>query len=216
MSLFNAAKNAGAAPKAKTAKKSDKAEVSIAGLKNLASIDVMIAALEAARVTLEDQIKEQMHNTFVQDGEEIGKRPANFRGVEDGFEASCELRKRTSRSVLTEEELAMLEQNNIPYETIIDTKEAFFINPDYAADAALMDKVSKALEKVPGLPNNFIQYQAEVSRKVASDESLDTVFKNGVADALLPVVGTLALKPKTGETDVNAALADVKKILGVK
>ena len=215
MSLFNAAKNAGAAPKAKTAKKSDKPEVAIAGLTELASIDVMIKALEAARITLEDKIKEQMHNTFVTTGEAVGKRPVNFRAVEGGNEASCELRKRSSRSVLSEEEQTLLTQNNIPFETIVDTKEAYFINPDYAADGALMDKVSKALEGVAGLPNNFIQFQAEVSRQVASDDSLDAVFKSKVADDLLPIVGTLALKPVASDTDVTTALNDVKKLLGL-
>lgn len=215
MSIFANAKNAGPAPKAKASKKNDKPVVDILGLKDLASIDVVIAALEAARITLEDKIKEQAHNTFVQDGEEIGKRPGNFRGIEQGNEASIELRKRSSRSVLSEEEQALLEQNNIPFDTVVDVKEAFFINPDYAADAALMDKVSKALEKVPGLPNNFIQYQAEVARKVVGDDSLDAVFKNGVADELLPVVGTLALKPAASNTDLNTALADVKVLLGL-
>lgn len=210
--LFTAAKTEApkAAPKSKG---KDKVEKQINGLSDLAQIQLAIASLEAMAATLEAGVKDQMHTYFVVTGEATGRRPESFRGIDGVASASCEMRKRSSRSVLTSEEVAMLEKAKIPYSVEIDQKEAYLINPAYAGDAALLAKVSAALEGVEGLPADFIQHQAEKSRNVASDASVEAIFANKKADALLPVVATLALKPTTENTDLASALATIQKIV---
>lgn len=212
MSMFANAKAATSETKP-AKKKSDKVEVDILGINDIATIDLVIAAMTAVRENLEEAVKTQMHNQFVIDGEKIGRRPNSFRGIDGDASASCELRKRSTRSVLSPEEQALLESNNIPYETIVDVPEAYIINPAYASDTDLLEKVSKVLEGVAGLPADFIQFQPKVERKVASDASMDAIFKNKVADDLMNVVGTLSLKPTTENTDLEAALEYVKVLL---
>jgi len=213
--LFARAKTAPTkvAPKAK---KSDKVEHNIAGILDLATIDALMETLAATKASLTSQIKSQMKAQFVEDGEAAGKRPNNFRGVEGTASASCELKKRSTASVLSDEEVALLEGANIPYEKAITVQEAFLFNPAYATNTELMGRVSKALEKVAGLPGDFIQYQAEVSKNIATEASLDAVFKTGVAEDLLDVVGVLSLKPAASTADIKDVLARVVELLGVE
>ncbi len=213
MNLFDAAKKEApkAAPKSKG---KEKVEKQINGLSDFAQIQVVVSALEAMGAGIESGIKDQMHTFFVVQGEGAGKKPDSFRGIDGDASASCELRKRSSRSVLTDEDVALLNANKIPFDVVEDQKEAFLINPEYASNQALLALVSEALSKVPGLPADFIQHQARVTRNVASDASLEAIFKNKCADALLPVVATLALKPTTENTDIGDALKTIEKLVG--
>lgn len=212
--LFARAKTA---PATKTAakKKSDKKEFNISGLSDLSTIDALMETLEAHRAAVAAKVKSQMKDQFVELGNIDGKRPANFRGVDGDASASCELKKRSSVSKLSDEEVEMLDDAGISYEKAIVVQEAFLINPAYASDQALMDKVSKALEKVPGLPGDFIQFQAEVSKNIVTDESMDQVFKNGVADELLDIVSVLSVKPAASTSPINEVIEKVEAMLGL-
>lgn len=215
MNLFTAAKQEApkAAPKAKG---KEKVEKQINGLAIFAQIQVAISSLEALAKDYETNIKDQMHNFFVVQGEGAGRRPESFRGIDGAASASCEMRKRSSRSVLTDEEVQMLEDNKIPFDVEVDQKEQYFINPAYAGNSELLAKVSEALQNVPGLPADFIQHQAEKSRRVASDASLEAIFKTKTADALLPVVATLALKPTTEDANLTDALKTIQDLIAKK
>jgi hypothetical protein len=187
-------------------KASDKPTFEITGLKKLATLSVMMKSISALYETTEADVKNQMAKYFSHMGDRDEKQPSNFKGIEGDASASCELRKRSSRSVLSDEEVKMLEENNIPYETVVDVQECFVINPAYSQDENLLAKISKALEKVPGLPADFIQLQPSVTRRVVSEETMATVFKNKLAEDFLSVVGTLAIKP----TIANSETIDTK------
>jgi len=195
------------------AKKSDRPEVAIAGIENLASIDAVMKALTALRATVEETVKGQMHDQFVIDGHKIGRKPDSFVGTENGATASCELRKRSTMSVLTDDDVALLEAQGITYETVETTKECFVINPAYKDDSKLLEKVSTALEKVPGMPEDFIMMQTGVYKRVVTDETVNQVFAKGVADDLLGVVGVLAIKPKIEGSDIQEALKTIQAII---
>lgn len=213
MNMFDAAK---AAPKKVATKKAakEKAEVTIVGLEELAVIKTVSKALEGLSDSLESEVKEQIASAFVQTSN--GKKPENFRGVENDASASCELRKRSSRSVLSVDEQALLAEYNISTEIVEDVTEAFVINPKYKDDQALLSKVSTALGKVNGMPEDFIVHQAQEARVVTTATSLDEVFANPNAEVvaqLLKVVGTLAIKPVLNTTDISTALAKLDAIL---
>lgn len=215
MSLFEAAKTTKAAPKT-TSKKPTKEEIALEGIDNLATLDVAIEALQAKRSEIEAELKGAAIEIFARKGEELGRKPDSFRGIDNKSSASVELRKRSSTSVLSVEEQDMLRSAKVPFVHDVIIPECYVINPDYANDKKLMDKVSAALEKVPGLPSNFIQFQEEKSREIVSDETVNTVFARKAADDLLSVVTVTALKPTAGNTDVTNAFAVAKKLLGVK
>ena len=205
------------APKAKPAKgkKSKGREVEVKGLNELASIKAVLAALEGMAKTTEAEIKAQMLQEFVKDGCAIGRRPENFKGVDVGATASCQIRKRSSKSILSEGEVELLEEHGVIYETIDDVEDTFVINPAYAGDSDLLAKISKKLETIKGLPEDFIQHQEGKSRRVATEESLEQIFtlKPGVTCELLDVVATLAIRPKLDNADLKGALDRISKVI---
>ena len=211
--MFDNAKKTEAKPA--KGKKSKGREVTVKGLNELASIKAVLAALEGLAITTEAQIKAQMAEEFVAEGCAIKRRPENFKGVDVGATASCQIRKRSSRSVLTQGEVELLEANGVTYETIDDVEDTFVINPAYASDSDLLGKISAKLETIKGLPEDFIQHQEGKSRRVASDDSIQEIFTLDpkVTSELLGVVSTLAIRPKLDDADLKGALARISKVI---
>jgi hypothetical protein len=202
MSRFATAKaNAGDAPKTK--KKSTAEEVSVAGLEDLAIVNAVIKQLETLQSTLKEDVNGQMLDHFTTNGMADKKKPANFAGVDGAGTGSMQLRKRTSRSKLTPADIEILDEVGISYTESDDS--LFYINKKYAEDEKLLEKVSKALDKVPGIPTDFIE--ATPTTYVTTDESIDELFKNGKLKRprvreVLQIVGTLATRLKyTGDHD---------------
>ena len=99
--LFSTASTIKVEPK-KTSKADNKAKIEIEGLSDFAMVVSLQKNLEALKETLEGSVKTQMKEVFTR---QSNKRPENFRGFEGSASASCEFRKRSIRSVLTEEEV---------------------------------------------------------------------------------------------------------------
>lgn len=219
MSLFAAAVAAPKAEKKKPAAKT-KLEVAIEGMEQFAAFKAVEKAMKAVSGTFEQSIKAQMATLFVKEGMKLGRRPENFEGIEGVASGSCQLKAKSSNQIVTAEELSLLEQHNIPVVTLDTVVETFIINPAYAdltnpMNKALLDKVSKALEGVKGLPADFLQHQSE--KKVCVDEaSMNAVFAlkdEDVVAELLPLVATLAIRP-TIESE-KVAFEIVGKMLGL-
>jgi hypothetical protein len=210
MSIFAKAK---AAQVAKTsAAKKTKHEIAIAGIQNLAEIKAMMASLAAVAATLEGSIKDAGFNEFL--AMETQVRPESFKGVDGQASASVEMRKRGTNSALNADEVAVLENFGLtPFKQVV-TVEMFGINPAFAADSKLMNKVSKALEKI--VPEGFIVVQAEESKMVVNDDLLEAAFKlegDDRAEALR-IVTTMALKPKLEASyDMNQLQANVLALI---
>ena len=192
----------------KIERKGAKTEIEIQGLEDYAVIDSLIKSLEAVKDSYSEPVKSQAREVFLEgDG---GRKPANFRGTDGIAEASIELRKRSTRSTLSDEEVALLTANDVPFEVVEDVTEAYVINPAYLGDSALLARI----EKVKGLPEDFILKQEQVARRVVSDDSVNTVFSKGLAKELLDVVTVLAIKAKLNAPADKKAIELVKKILG--
>jgi hypothetical protein len=214
MSMFEKAKASPVTTKA-APKKGDKAVFAIAGMEAFAAVKAVEKALKAVSSTLEQGVKAQMAVKFVEIGMKKGSRPDSFKGEEGQGSASCELRCRTSTSVLTVEEQSLLEEHKIPVVTLDTVVETFIINPAYADNSDLLERVSKALEGIEGMPADFILHQSQ--KKVCADEaSMNAVFAlkdKAVVAALLPLVSTLAVKPTI--TSEKAAFDLVVDMLGL-
>lgn len=199
----------------KTAKAKSKAEeIELSGLEDYALIDALIKNLEALKSGIEDKVKSDARELFLIAADKAEKKPANFRGVDGTAEASVELRKRSTRSVLTEEEVAEFELNDIPVEKIVDVSETFVINPAYANDSALLGKIEGAMKKVKGLPEDFIMKQEGSTRWVVSDETVDAVFTRKLARTFLDKICLVALKPKLENPNLKAAIKLAEKFIG--
>ena len=98
----------------KKAAADNKTKIEIKGLEDYAMVDSLEKNLKAIKETLAGQVKTQMKEIFTRQN---NKRPENFRGIEKHASASCELRKRTIASVLTEEEVTALEADKVPVGT---------------------------------------------------------------------------------------------------
>ena len=195
----------------KSSKKDEKAEVRIDGLEDYAIITNLVKSLTAVQTTVGEAVKSEMRTIFAANR----KRPENFRGIDGKASASCELRKRSSASPLNDVEVELLERNNIPYDTLPVVEERFVINPAYADDQDLLERISAALSKAKGLPEDFILLQKGSAKKVVSDATIEKVFECGLAETYIDTVCTLAIKPKLDETDVASALSRAKKFLEV-
>lgn len=201
----------------KTAAKSKKREIEIEGLQSLAAVDSVIKSLLALKATLEEGVKSDVLEIFVRDGAALHAQPENFRGIDGVGEASCELRKRSTASELTEEEQRTLKRYEIPTTESVSVVETYVINPEYASDNKLLETVANALKKVKGLPEDLFQFQAGKSKTVVAEDSLAAVFrlkKEEIAH-VLPLVATQALKPKMVSADPNEAFRLVGELIGM-
>lgn len=200
MSVFANAKTL-VTDKPKTGK-AKKPEVPLQGLEDVALLEALLQSIGAYKESLEAAVKDQAREIFL--AKANGRRPENFRAVEGLAEASVELRKRSSRTVLSEDEVAVFDEHNIPYDTIVEQAETFVLNPNL--DAATLAKIDKALSGIKGLPDNVILKQTGVTKRVVSEATIDTVFKKGKAEEMLDTICVLALKPKIANPNLNQAM----------
>lgn len=210
--MFNDAKTVKTGAKSK---KAEKEVVQIDGLEHLAAINALIKSLEGLKKTFESDTKRQMTAHFVVKGRELKKRPENFKGVDgDAAEASCELRARSSASGLSAAEIEELAKFDIPTEEVVDTVDTYVLNPEYKDDQEVLGRVTKLLEGKKGIPADLFMKQEGRSKTVIAKEAMDIVFQLANAEdtkALLPIVGTLAIKSKL--TDEQDALEIVRELL---
>lgn len=221
LSIFEKATEVSA--KVSKAKKTDREEIRIAGLRDYAVLDNLEKAIKAKKETLRVAIDDAVLDTFLAKGGAVfvgnkkikdGFQPDNFRGVDDVADASCELRKRDSRRALDAFQIEALNEYGIETETVGDVAETFIFNPELVGDQEIMAKVAKALEKVKGLPDNLIQKQVANKKVVTTDNSIRQVMnlKPEIARTLLPVVSTVAVgKAKLPEDYTVSKLVDVAK-----
>jgi hypothetical protein len=194
-------------PAAKT-KKSDKPRIEMEGMHEFAALAAVIKSLTSVYETMEADIKNQMAMEFVKAGCEKKARPENFKGYEgDNAEASCELRARSSASALSAAEQELFAEYNLPTKKVESIVDTFVINPEYAGNAELMNKIAKKLNTIKDIPEDLFMKQDGVSKTVVGEDALDAVFKLDAAAVtkLIRVVGTLAIKPRFSDMDVAMA-----------
>lgn len=193
MTLFAKAKAVTAKPTA--AAKKAKQEIVIPGILQLAEMKAMIASLEAAAKTLEGDIKEKGFGQFLNMTGSV--RPESFKGTDGKASCSVEMRKRGTNSALNESEIEVLESLGLKPFTQVVTTEMYGINPAFAGNAELMEKVSTALESI--VPEDFFVLQEGVSKKVVDDALCDAAFQMQAGEnrtKAVRIVTTMALKPK--------------------
>jgi len=189
----------------------EKIQLKIPGLQQLTLLDALIKQATAMQATLKAEANTIGFEKFVSLAGQ-SERPSSFEGLDGYATASVEVRKRSSGSVLTDEEVDVLKKAGIEAQTKVTQPHLFAINPKYATNESLLGKVEKALSKI--VPDDFISQQLEVSRKVVSDEMLDTAFRKGADEQVLAILTTMALKPKLSESyNMDNLIKDALEIM---
>jgi hypothetical protein len=208
-SLFANAKTVN--PVKATKKSSTKNEVQIDGLKQLAEIDALMKALTAAKTTLEQSVKSDAFDHFFNEAQETAKRPDNFRGIDGYASASVEMRKRATTSALSDEEVKMFEKYDLEVEKVVAVQKLFAINPSYASDDKLLQKVEEAIAQI--VPVDFIVVQEEKSKNVVGEATIDKAFSSKAPREIIEAITVMAIKPKLETTDIGEIINSVKTLL---
>lgn len=220
VNLFAAAKKIEIAAPAKGAKK-NKIRVETKGMAALRDLKTVIENLTALKEVFEANVKSAMEDHFVDAGVAAKARPDNFEGFEGEATGSCQLKVRSSASALSEDEIARLTAAEIPVETVHMSEEMFGFNNEHIKNPAIMEVLSKVISKAKingeALPEDLIVVIPARTKTVANDASIEALFKKSQNEvrALLPILTTLAVNPKTNP-NIKEAIAAVDSLLTVK
>lgn len=199
--------------------KKEAAEVHIEGIEAVAALDAVIKSLKALQETYAAQAKGNMTAEFIKLGLAKGGRPANFRGTEGIASASCEMRARSSASPFQSDEVAMLDEAEIPTQVLTDGVETFGINPEHLKNDEMLRVMEKALQPLVAkgkLPTDLFVKLEPPKRTVLAEGAVDVLFTRSpeTVRKLLPVVTTMAIKPTLGkDTKTADAFALVEKLM---
>jgi len=205
-------KNAKSLEEKPSKKASKKEEVEIAQLSELAKLDALIKTLTAMKANVEMSVKEAAFTKFIDDAKVTHKKVDSFRGIDGDTSASMEMRKRSTASKLSAEEVAYLTSKNVPVETLVETQKLFAINPKYASDEVLMEKVEAAMEKALKDivdTSEFFVVQDERSKTVVSDETIAKAFAGEIDEQVIRMITVMAVKPKCDSFDIVTTLKSV-------
>jgi len=203
--------------------------VPVAGLRRYGAMAVLEKLIKSYKEVWRNPIRDVADARWMEEAMKHQTRPDNFRAVEatfdaagvatcdNGTQASVEFRKRATNSPLKDEEVAILDADEIPYDRVplVAGSSVFAINSRYEADAALMQRVGEAIASVEGLPADFI---IQPVKRVVSEDTLKAVFKRREKETdsqyvdrlnrLIPVVRVMGIKP-VSDIDPLEALAIV-------
>lgn len=220
--LFNSAKPVGKPAVASKATPSLSNRV-VEGLEAFSTVKALGKLIKGLEDTLKTRVKQQGFDWLVEEGIRVGKAPENIKGKEGIATVTLVMGKRSTASALDENQVELFKKLSIPYTEVSDVVETFIFNPahlQWLMDNA--DKVSAALQKVPGCPDDVIQQQVATKKFVVTDETLDAVFKIKSADGspdeeLIKVVADVAsvvsVKDKLAQTDVPTIFKAVQDVI---
>jgi hypothetical protein len=206
---------------AKASKANKKLQIEIPGIKELAMLDTLATSVEGLLISASARVKASQNEEFIKLGMKHKKAPESFQGIDPGtnnlddpdFFASCQLRRRSSASGLTADEIALCTDYKFPMKTNVKQVGTIVINPAYAADKTILTKLEKLLAKSMEkgeIPADLFQIQDEISMQVIPENGVDYLFQNyndeKVIATLLPVVTTPAISPKVKIDDLSVAL----------
>jgi hypothetical protein len=213
--MFDKAKVLDTKPAAKD--KVKKKELPIEGMMRLASLEAIQSMVKAAIEVTKNGFSETVMDKFVTLCGSSGEKPESFNAIDGAAVVNVQIRKRGSNSALNEEEIAILKDKGFEPKKAVVTPELWGIDPKYASDNKLMEKVEKALLKA-GLPDDLFVHQPEVCKYVVSDELEMQAWKSPDSE-VLGIVQTLAyrstLNVEAGKLP-ETLLSTLKDLLGVE
>ena len=176
--------------------KATKPQFDIESLREYSALKNAQKQIDAALETLKEEVNDQALEIFLN-----SQNKASFQGVEGDTTASLQLRKRTSRSVLSEAEQELLAAHDVGIKKTEDSR--FYISRNYSDNAELLEKVSAALEGI--VPEDFFGHTGD--KYVVGDDALNEALKIADEDKrrdVVKVVGTQAARCNFGGSNEEA------------
>lgn len=184
--------------------KAAKPQFDIDSLREYAALKNAQKQIDAALETLKEEVNDQALEIFLN-----SQDPKSFQGVDGDTSASLQLRRRTSRSTLSDAERELLDAHDID---VVKTEDSrFYIDRRYSDDAELLGKVSAALEGI--VPEDFFGHTGD--KYVVGTDALSQALKVADEDtrrSVVKVVGTQAARTNFGGSN-EEALAIISKLL---
>jgi len=182
-----------------------KPQVSVEDLHMYAALKAASKAIETMTDTLKESVNEAALDAFI-----ASQKTESIQGIDGDTTASLQLRKRTSRSALSDQEKVVLDELGIDSEKSADSK--FYINGAYSEDQELLGKVAAALDGI--VPDDFIGHTGE--KFVTTSDSLGQAMKiedEATRRDVIKIVATQAARTKFGGShqDMLAILDGVLK-----
>jgi hypothetical protein len=162
------------------------------GLEQVAALDACAKAIKGLLDLKKAEVKELAQSQLIQAGLRQHSRPDTMH-VAEGADATgrATVVKRSTASVLSADELEILAELlnaerdddgnviGVPgfAELQVSHPEMLAVNPAYASDEALLQRIDKALSGIKGIPEDFIIREAATSKMVVSDTATDAVFR---------------------------------------
>ena len=188
-------------------------------LETLAALDYIKDLIASVSETVGSSVYSSALEGFVDRGMVRLARPDNFDAEEGLGTANCQLKKRSSASVLTKEEQKVLTNFNIPFEEVTKSAaipEKFLFNSELLSDPEMRAKISAALSTIDFGGKSPILREAPVEARkvmVASEASIDACFKlpnREDVKATLKIVTSRALRLKWNG-NLKSALTTIDK-----
>ncbi len=173
-----------------------KAEIDVEGLRHYAALKNAQKQIDAALETLKEDVNGAAIDYFL-----AAQRKDSIQGVDGDTTASLQLRKRTSRSVLSDHEYSVL--NDLGIDTDVAADARFYIDNKYAEDTELLGKVSAALEGI--VPADFLG--ATQPKYVVSGNAVDQALQiddETMRETIVDMVTTQAARCKFGGSNEEA------------
>ena len=157
--------------------------------------------------TLKQSVNEQAFDRFVET-----RSPKSFKGAEGDTSGSLQLRRRTSRSFLTDADRELLEKHDVG--TKFAESSHFFIKREASENDELMGKIAEALEAADINIDDVFGHTGD--KYIVAETALDDAMKIDDEDerrAVLGVVGTQAARVSFGgdHDEMLSILDDVLK-----
>jgi|SRR5215472_10694696 len=202
--MFANAKVAGPVAAAKKGSNSKPVET-LAGVADVCALEACIKALEGVLEIKKTALKEAAEARLIEMGLVRHSKPDSLNLVEGAHaRANVAMRKRSTRSPVSEEELELLSSlvgdTSQLIETVVERPEALEVNPAYVNDEKLLQKVDKLVSKDKTIPEDFIQIRPAVSRTVVSEGAGDAMFRLP-AEVAEQIYGILAVTAIRGTYD---------------
>lgn len=171
--------------------KKAKPSFEVADLHMFAALKAASKSIETVLATLKEDIDTEALDRFI-----LNRNGNSFEGTDGATSGSMQLRKRSSRSVLSEQEKLVLDEIGIDTEKSAEAR--FYINNKYADDHKLLEKVSKALDGI--VPDDFLGATSE--KHIVGADSLNQAFAkckdNDQLRDVLKIVATQACRVTFG------------------
>jgi hypothetical protein len=216
MGMFTEA--AGANAPAAKAKKDDTiwfALKNTARVTRLSAMKWALKTLAAAVETDETAIKADVRDEYyIAQGLKLRSTPANCKTKVAGHVIGFQMKKRSSASGLTDDEIVLCKDNGIPLTENVTVQPGLMINPEHLNQETLKALSALIAANPDKLPRNLITAQVKVAKTVVTDDALDAVFKlpEDKIRLLLPIVGVQAITYGAANMTVED-FAEIKEVL---